>query len=143
VTAHHETTVRVRYGETDRMGVVYHANYLQYFEIGRTEMMRAGGATYRALEEAGYALVVTQCGLEFKAAARYDDVLTIVTRAAQAGRVRIRFEYEVRRGQELLCEGFTVLACLKDGKVAELPEPVGRMIAEAVASRQEPGARSR
>lgn len=126
--AQHETTVRVRYAETDRMGVVYHANYLQYFEIGRTEAMRSLGATYRSLEEGGIALAVVECGLKFRAGAKYDDELRIVTRPSSAGRVRVRFDYEIWRGDKLLCDGFTVLACLVNGKPAELPPEIRKML---------------
>jgi acyl-CoA thioester hydrolase len=126
-----ETTVRVRYAETDRMGVVYHGRYFLYFEQGRTEAMRALGMPYRTLEERGYALTVVDCGAKFKAGAKYDDVLTIATRPSAAGRVRVRFDYEVWRGETLLCEGFTVLACLKDGKVAAIPEEVRLLIERA------------
>lgn len=124
----HETTVRVRYAETDCMGVVYHANYLQYFEIGRTEAMRSLGTTYRSMEDRGFALAVVECGLKYRAAAKYDDELRIVTRPSPAGRVRIRFDYEIRRGEQLLCDGFTVLACLVKGRPAELPEEVRKAL---------------
>ncbi len=126
--AQHETTVRVRYAETDRMGIVYHANYLQYFEIGRTEAMRSMGATYRSLEEGGIALAVVECGLKFRAAAKYDDELRIVTRPSSAGRVRVRFDYEIWRGDKLLCDGFTVLACLVNGKPSELPQEIRKIL---------------
>lgn len=126
--ARHETTVRVRYAETDRMGVVYHANYLQYFEIGRTEAMRSLGATYRALEEQGIALAVVECGLNFRAGAKYDDELRIVTKPSSAGRVRVRFDYEIWRGEKMLCDGFTVLACLVNGRPAELPQEIRKIL---------------
>lgn len=126
--ARHETTVRVRYAETDRMGVVYHANYLQYFEIGRTEAMRSLGATYRALEEQGIALAVVECGLNFRAGAKYDDELRIVTKPSSAGRVRVRFDYEIWRGDKMLCDGFTVLACLVNGRPAELPQEIRKIL---------------
>ncbi len=120
--------MRVRYAETDRMGVVYHANYLQYFEIGRTEAMRSLGATYRALEEQGIALAVVECGLNFRAGAKYDDELRIVTKPSSAGRVRVRFDYEIWRGDKMLCDGFTVLACLVNGRPAELPQEIRKIL---------------
>lgn len=129
--AAHETSVRVRYAETDRMGIVYHANYLQYFEIGRTEAMRSRGATYRSIEDRGYALAVIECGANFRAAAKYDDELRIVTRSSPAGRVRLRFDYQIFRGEQLLCDGFTVLASLKDGKPVELPPEIRAMVGTA------------
>lgn len=127
----HDVTVRVRYAETDRMGVVYHAHYFLYFEMGRTEAMRALGMPYRSLEDRGYILTVVDCGATFKAGAKYDDVLTISTKAVPAGRVRVRFEYLVKRDGQLLCEGFTVLACLKDGKISELPPEVRALLGPA------------
>jgi len=131
VTPRHETTVRVRYAETDRMGVVYHANYFQYFEEGRTELMRSMGATYRSLEERGYALAVVEAGAKYRAGAKYDDYLKVITTPSAAGRVRVRFDYEIRRGDQVICEGFTVLACLRNGKVSELPEEVRGMLEKA------------
>lgn len=126
--ATHETSVRVRYAETDRMGIVYHGNYFQYFEIGRTEAMRSLGATYRSLEERGIALAVVECAANFRASALYDDELRIVTKPSAAGRVRLRFDYEIWRGDKLLCDGFTVLACLVNGKPAELPAEIRGMV---------------
>ena len=73
----HSVAVRVRYGETDQMGVVYHPNYFLYFETGRTELMRASGVAYSELEKAGVFLVVTQAACRYRAAARYDQELTI------------------------------------------------------------------
>lgn len=124
----HECRVRVRYAETDKMGVVYHAHYFMYFETGRTEALRALGMPYRTLEEKGYLLTVVEVGAKFRAGAKYDDELRVVTRPSAAGRVRVRFDYEVWRGEQLLCEGFTVLACLKEGKVAELPVEVKTLL---------------
>lgn len=109
-TTPHETTLRVRYGEVDRMGVVYHAHYLAYFEQGRTEFLRARGRAYRDVEEDGSLLVVVETGLRFLRPARYDDLLCVRTRLVEARGVRLRFEYEVRRGEDLLATGYTVLA---------------------------------
>jgi acyl-CoA thioester hydrolase len=107
----HASTVRVRYGETDQMGVVYHAHYLLYFEIARTELLRASGVAYRDLETGGLYLVVTEAACQYHAAARYDDLLTVRCRVAGMGKASIRFEYSVRgpTGQ-LLTEGHTELA---------------------------------
>jgi acyl-CoA thioester hydrolase len=108
----HETTVRVRYGEVDRMGVVYHANYLAYFEQGRTELLRSLGRSYRDFEDAGLLLVVVDAGLEFRRPAGYDDLLRVRTRLAEARGARLRFEYEVERVADgVLCAtGHTTLA---------------------------------
>lgn len=75
----HDTTVRVRYAETDRMGLLHHANYFVYFELSRTEMLRARGITYREVEDAGHLLVIIDLGCKYKKPAYYDDLLTIRT----------------------------------------------------------------
>lgn len=131
------TQVRVRYGEVDRMGFVYHAHYLAYFEQGRTEWLRARGTTYREMEESGLLLVVVDVGLQYRAPAHYDDELVVTTRLAEQRAVRLRFEYEVRRGDELLTTGHTVLACTDAaGKPRRMP-PIG------AAARQAPGTASK
>ncbi len=106
----HETVVRVRYGEVDRMGVVHHRHYLTYFEHGRTEMLRDLGASYAAVEDAGTLLVVVETGVRYMRPGHYEDDLTIRTRLAEARGVRVRFAYEIRRMGVLLATGFTVLA---------------------------------
>jgi acyl-CoA thioester hydrolase len=108
----HETTVRTRYGEVDRMGVVYHAHYLAYFEAGRTEYLRSIGRTYRDVEDGGVLLVVADAGLRFHRPAGYDDVLRVRTRVASVSGVRVRFEYEVERSRDgvLIATGHTTLA---------------------------------
>lgn len=125
----HDTTLRVRYGEVDRMGVVYHGHYLVYFELGRTELLRSLGATYREVEEQGTLLFVIETGLKFHRPARYDDHLTVRTRLASVRGVRMRFEYEVLRDQERLASGFTVLAsCDPDGRPRRIPERLARLM---------------
>lgn len=111
----HETQVRVRYGEVDRMAVVYHANYLVFFEQGRTEYLRALGGTYRRLEEEGTLLVVVETGVKHHKPALYDDLLTVRTRLTRLKPIRMRFDYEVLRDEVLLASGFTVLASTDTG----------------------------
>ncbi len=119
----HETEVRVRYDEVDRMGVVHHPRYLVYFEIGRTEYLRSLGGTYRALEDAGTLLMVVETAARYRKPAFYDDVLTVKTRLVEVGPVRIRFEYEVRRGRDLVATGITVLAaCDRQGRPVRIPD---------------------
>ena len=119
------TTTRVRYPETDRMGVAHHTHYLVWFELGRTELMREAGCAYGALEDgAGVFFPVVEAGATFRAPARYDEVVEIETRLAAAEGVRVRFEYVVTRpaGGETLATGFTVhAACGRDGKPIRLP----------------------
>jgi acyl-CoA thioester hydrolase len=118
----HETTVRVRYAETDRMGLLHHANYFVYFELARTEMLRSRGVTYRDVEDSGHLLVVIDIGCKFKKPARYDDLLTIRTTVARKTHVKIVHEYQVLRDGELLAEGHSTLACVdREGKPQALP----------------------
>ena len=131
----HETHLRVRYGEVDRMGVVYHGHYLVYFEQGRTELLRSLGATYRQVEEEGTLLFVVETGLNFHRPAHYDDELTVRTRLASVRGVRLRFEYEVLRGDRRLTTGFTVLAaCDADGRPRRIPERLAGLTASADGS---------
>ena len=119
------TSVRVRYPETDRMGVVYHANYLVWFELGRTELMRRIGTSYRDLEERERLYFpVTEARIRYIAPARYDESLEVETRLASVGGARVRFEYVVRRrsDRQLLSTGFTEHASVgEDGRPRRLP----------------------
>lgn len=108
----HDVQIRVRYAETDQMGVVYHSNYLVYFEIGRTEAMRAAGISYAGLEERGYVLAVTESSMKHRGSAKYDDLLTVRTWLREVSKTRLRFEYAVMRGEQTLTTGHTVLAFL-------------------------------
>ncbi|MCA1635430.1 MAG: acyl-CoA thioesterase [Acidobacteria bacterium] len=106
----HETTVRVRYAETDRMGVVYHANYLVWFEIGRTEFCRARGFSYKDMEENdGAFLVVAESYCRYKAPALYDDELAVRTHITELRRRSVRFGYEIMRPSDgvVIAEGET------------------------------------
>ena len=102
---------RVRYGETDQMGVVYHGNYAQYLEMGRVEWLRALGISYRDLEEDGVMLPVISLGLEFKKSALYDELITVETTLKKNPLVRIEFDYKITNEKnELLAVANTVLA---------------------------------
>jgi acyl-CoA thioester hydrolase len=103
-------SVTVRYAETDMMGVVYHANYLPWFEIGRTTLLKELGISYRDLETDGFRLPVLEVSARYLRPARYDDTLEVTTVLKERPLVRIRLEYEVRRGDELLATGTTVHA---------------------------------
>ena len=104
-----ETRVRVRYAETDQMGVVYHANYLVWFEVGRVEWIRQLGMDYKSMEQEGCSIAVVEANVRYKAPARYDDELIIRTRMTQARGAILRFAYAVHRAGDdaLLCEGST------------------------------------
>ncbi len=118
-----ETAIRVRYAETDRMGLLHHANYLVYFEQARTDLLRSLGLSYRDLEDRGYLLVITKAEVRYKRPAYYDDLLTVRTTVARTTAVRIDHAYEVRRDGTLLAEGSTTLACVdREGRPQPLPE---------------------
>lgn len=102
--------VTVRYAETDMMGVVYHGNYLPWFEVGRTTMLKEVGVSYRQLEAEGYRLPVLEVSAKYLRPALYDDTITIVTTMREKPVLRIRLAYEVFRGEELLATGETVHA---------------------------------
>src|SRR5206468_4019527 len=107
-----EITIRVRYAETDRMGLLHHANYLVYFEQGRTELLRSLGLAYRDLEDQGYLLVLTRAQVRYRRPARYDDLLTLRTTVLRTTLVKIVHRYEVFKDGELLAEGETTLGCV-------------------------------
>ena len=114
--------VRVRYGETDKMGIVYHANYLTWFEIARIELLDSIDCPYASLEEAGFFLPVLSCRVDFRKPARFDDRLCVVARIASSSTVRIEAEYEVFREDELLASGQTTHAFVSgEGKVIRPP----------------------
>ena len=118
-----EITIRVRYAETDRMGLLHHANYLVYFEQGRTELLRSQGIAYRDLEDQGFLLVLTRIQVRYRSPARYDDLLTLRTTVVRTTLVKIEHRYELMRDGVLLAEGETTLGCVdRDGKVQALPE---------------------
>ena len=118
-----EITIRVRYAETDRMGLLHHANYFVYFEQGRTELLRKRGMTYRDMEDAGQLLVIVDLGCKFKRPAYYDDVLTLRTTVERVTHVKIVHKYEVLRDGLLLAEGHSTLACVdREGRPQALPE---------------------
>ncbi len=102
---------RVRYGETDQMGVVYHGNYAQYLEMGRVEWLRSLGFSYKQMEKDGIMLPVISLEMQFRKSATYDDLLTVVTELTKPPLVKIEFDYEIRNEQdELLVTAHTVLA---------------------------------
>ncbi len=119
----HELEIRVRYQETDAMGVLHHANYFTYFEMGRTELLRANGFAYRDLEADGLLMVIVKIGCSYKRPARYDDVLRLTTRTVRVTAAKIEHVYELHRGDELLADGYSTLACVdRQGKVQRVPQ---------------------
>jgi acyl-CoA thioester hydrolase len=117
-----EIQVRVRYAETDRMGLLHHANYLVYFEQARTELLRQQGRTYKDMESEGFFLVLAKVEVKYRVPAHYDDLLTIRTTVTRTSPVRLEHRYEVFRDGKLLAEGSTTLACVdREGKLQAMP----------------------
>jgi acyl-CoA thioester hydrolase len=133
-----KTEIRVIYGDTDQMGIVYYGNYLRYFEAGRNEFIRAKGLRYRDFEaQHGLVLPVVEAQVSYHRPARYDDLLSVEISLVEARRASARFGYRILRDGELLVTGYTVHACVdREGKVQRLPrELLDRLSAgEALAA---------
>jgi acyl-CoA thioester hydrolase len=132
-----ELDLRVRYAETDRMGVVYYANYLVWFEMGRSEYCRQRGFQYLELEEQGYRLVVVEATCKYRQPARYDELVTVRTDLQSLQRRTVCFGYQVvRKGPgEILVEGETKHLCIDAaGKVTIIPEPYFTHLAQGIQS---------
>ncbi|GIW88499.1 MAG: acyl-CoA thioester hydrolase [Isosphaeraceae bacterium] len=118
----HETLIRVRYAETDRMGFLHHAQFFVYFEQARTELLRQSGLSYREIEDAGHFLVVIDIRCQFKRPAFYDDLLSVRTTVERITHVKIVHRYEVYRDNVLLAVGHSTLACVdRNGRPQPLP----------------------
>lgn len=119
----HRLDIRVTYQETDGQRRVHHANYLNYFERGRVEMLRASGVSYLDLEESGLMLVVAEMNVRYVSAAQFDDLLTLTTKVADVRKVRIKHHYELHRGDDLIVSADSTVACIcENGKPAKLPK---------------------
>ncbi len=129
----HQTKLRVRYGETDKMGYCYYGTYAQYYEVGRTELVRALGFPYRKLEENDILLPVASLHINYRKPAFYDDELTIVTFIKKMPSVKIVFNYEVyNQHQELLNTGETTLVFVdaKERKPMRMPDNIQKIFAK-------------
>jgi len=136
-TATRRTRIRVRYADTDQMGVVYYANYLVWFEVGRTEWLRDAGWSYREMEADGISLPVIEAHCDYRQASRYDDEIELRTTASAVTPVRVRFDYQVVRTQAdaIAAEGYTVHAALgAAGRPRRLPAPVLELLGLAAGS---------
>ena len=121
--AQHEIEIRVRYEESDPMGYLHHAHYFTYFEIGRTELLRAAGGNYRKMEEEGLLVVVVKAECRFHRPARYDDLLKLRTTITRVTRAKIEHQYELFRGNERLATGNVTLGIVdRQGKIQPVPE---------------------
>jgi acyl-CoA thioester hydrolase len=119
----HEIPLRVRYQETDPMGFLHHAYYFTYFEVGRTELLRAAGGNYRQMEEAGLLVVVVRAECRFHRPARYDDLLRLRTTVTRVTQAKIEHQYELFRDEECLATGRVTLAVIdRTGRVQPVPE---------------------
>ncbi len=116
--------IRVIYGDTDQMGIVYYANYLRFFEVGRNEYIRAKGLTYRDFEERfALRLPVAEAQVSYRTPARYDDVLAVETSIADVKRASARFVYRLVRGGEEIASGHTLHACVDlEGRIQRMPK---------------------
>ncbi len=116
------TPLRVRYAETDAMGVVYYGEYLTYFEDGRVAYLQQKGIPYSEMEAAGVFMPVAEAYCKYHAPARFEDELAVETSIGEAGRAKVRFDYVVKRGDEVLAEGYTVHAARgRDGRPVRIP----------------------
>ena len=119
----HTIPIRVRYPEVDAMGYVHHSRFLQYFEMGRVELLRSRGIAYADLERQGVFFVVVKAEIRFRAPAKYDDELTLTTKLTRSTHVRYDHAYELKRGDTLLAEATTTIACVdRSGQVIQIPE---------------------
>jgi acyl-CoA thioester hydrolase len=121
----HKTTVRVRYGDTDKMGFVYNANYFRWFEIGRSEMFRSMGIPYKSIELKGFFLPLSEMHCTFNAPSQYDDILVIETSIDTGFRAGMKFDYKIfnENNNKLLASGFTKHACVDiGGRVVRPPK---------------------
>lgn len=127
----HHIQVRVRYSETDQMGVVYHGNYIPYFEIGRVEWLRNTGISYKEMEESGIALPIVSLTLNYKKPARYDDLLNVKTRFKSQSSVKIEFECEITNDKnELLTTAYFLLVFVdvKTGRPMAPPDYITTLL---------------
>ncbi len=119
----HEIEIRVRYAETDAMGFLHHSRYFVYFEIGRTELFRAGGGDYRKMEEDGLFLVVAKTECRFRSPIRYDDLVTLRTTIERVSPAKLEHKYELFRDGELLATGTSTLGCVdRSGQIQKMPD---------------------
>lgn len=128
-----KTQIRVRYADTDKMGVVYHSNYAVYFEVGRTEMFREIGLPYDEMEKNNVMLPLVDLHINYKRPAKYDDLLTVVTTIKEMPGVKVHFDYEVlNENGDLLCDGYTTLVFIdmERNRPTRMPDSIGNVLAK-------------
>ncbi|MBK6520606.1 MAG: acyl-CoA thioesterase [Polyangiaceae bacterium] len=129
------TPLRVRFVETDLMGIVHHGTYLTYFEAGRVDYLHKRGFSYETWTREGIHLPVVEASLRYRKASRFDDRLVVASTCAELTRVTVRFTYRILRGEDLLCEGFTLLACVGDDLA---PKRLPAVVSEALTGPERP-----
>jgi len=137
----HRFIIRVRYGDTDQMGMAYYGHYLRWFEIGRAEMMRSLGSSYRSIEEQGIRLPVVEARCRYLKPARYDDLIAIETGVLDAGRASVRFGYQIvdETSGTLIAHGMTEHCFLGEGgRPVRAPEALAALLARAPRARSAP-----
>lgn len=129
--------IRVRYSETDRMGIVYHVNYIEYFELARSEWIRRFWKPYREIEDEGYFLLVIEVGIQYLHPARYDDLLEVRAFPSDWGNSRVEFEYQIdgKSDGKTICTGFS-RHCFADrsGKPVKMPPELKQLLQSNVES---------
>jgi acyl-CoA thioester hydrolase len=130
----HETEIRVRYKDTDQLGVVYHGNYLTFFEVGRAEFMRALGCPYSKLEAEGYSLVVIEAFAKYHGNVGYDAIVKVKAKVSDLSGARMRFDYEVLSEKgSVLVSGYTLHGCLNaKSKPSRIPSSLKTLIEEKI-----------
>ena len=129
----HELRTRVRYADTDQMGVVHHGRYLEFFEMGRTEWMREAGLPYSEVERRGVFLAVVEAHLRYRKAVRFDEEILIRTWLEELGGAKVRFRYEVHGPDGLAAEGWTVLGSTdRTGRPIRMPQWLKSALEEAI-----------
>jgi acyl-CoA thioester hydrolase len=134
VPREHTHELRVRYAETDQMGVVYHANYLVWCEVGRTDYIRAAGMSYRAMEEAGVALAVSEANVRFHAPARYDDLVRVTTSLSEVRSRSVTFDYVITRANDdarLVSASTRLMSIDRAGRTIALPPEIRQLLERA------------
>ena len=135
---YHEMSYRVPYADTDQMGVVYYANYLEYFERSRTETLREAGLSYSDVEKMGYFLPVSEAYCKYSGSARYDDLLTFRSCIEEISRVKVKIRSDVLRDGKLLVSGYVILGCVNaDFKISRLTEEMIECCKKCMAPEEE------
>ena len=131
----HTIELRVRYDEVDPMGLVHHSNYLKFFEIGRTELLRASGGCYRQMEEQGQLVVVVRVDCRYRKPARYDDLIRVCTRIDRVTAAKIIHEYVITRDEDVLVDATVTLAVIdREGKLQRVPSELLQQYGESSTS---------